>query len=103
MLWSKRKYSFKLRGGKYSFSTDALRGTIQHVMVIPKHNNTVWSMEMIDPENDVVFNIRDWEGRLDDKSGLAVGLASLEKLNVNVYDSTHNDSFDVIFKIKELE
>lgn len=104
MLWGKKKYSVQLRNGRGNFETEEMHGLVHHLIVIPKRNDTIWSMQLSDNEGDVVFDVKDIEGRLDDKEGLPLGGLSgtpRESLKGTIYDSTFNDSFEVIFRVKE--
>ena len=72
-------------------------------MVIPASENTVWSMKIIDAEEDIIYDIKDYEGRLDDKEGTPVGKDRQQPINIVFYDSTANENIKVILKVKETQ
>jgi hypothetical protein len=102
MLWYKKKYSVSLHGGKGSFSTDGMHGILQQLIVTPQKPETVWSMEIKDSDGDKIFEIKDVQGRLDAIDGIPLGQSQPEKLSVLIYDSTSNEQFNVIFKVREV-
>ena len=79
-----------------------MHGFIQQIIVNPKRSDTVWSMNILDDDMDVIYAKRDLEGRLDDREGLPVGQDKPECLDILIYDSTSNEDFEVIFKVKEV-
>ena len=101
MLWDKKKYKIKLKGGRGVASTDPMQGLIEHLIVIPNKIDMIWSMQIKDMAGDVIYEVIDNEGRLDDKDGLPVGFPHQEKLNIIIYDTTINDEVNVIFKVGE--
>ena len=101
MLWDKNKFSIRLHGGRGFIKTEPMHGLIKHLIVIPEHEDTVWSMEIKDGQGDSIFDIKDIDGRLDDRNELPVGVSQPEKLDISIYDSTSNENFDVIFKVME--
>lgn len=76
-------------------------GLVQHLMVIPEKQDTVWSMEIRDKDQDIIYSVVDHIGRLDDKQSLPVGFDKPDTLYGNIYDSTSNENFKVIFKVRE--
>lgn len=102
MLWDKKKYEIKLKGGRATLLTDPMHGLIKHLIIIPGNKETIWSMDIFDKSEDIIYQIIDHEGRLDDKEGLPVGLDSQEKLTVKIYDTTFNDTMNIFFKIQEI-
>ena len=102
MLWDKKVYNIRLHGGKARLVTEPMRGLIQHMMVIPATIDTVWSMSLTDKDGDKIYDIHDHDGRLDDREGIPVGRDTQQPLEVNFYESTKNELFSVIFKIKEV-
>lgn len=101
MLWLKRKYELRLHGGSGNFSTGDMFGMIQHLIVIPESPETVWSMIIKDKDQDIVYETIDHVGRLDDKQILPVGGDKPDKLFGKIYDSTSNEKFEIIFKVRE--
>ena len=101
ILWDKKVYRVKLHGGYGKILTDPLHGLIQHLMVVPEKKDTVWSIGIIDEENDMIYERIDHVGRLDDKEGLPVGKDKQQKINIKIYDSTSNENFKVVLKIRE--
>lgn len=102
MLWDKTKYAIQLRRGRGECKTSPMHGLIQQIVVTPKNPLTVWSMDILDGDLDMIYTRQDWEGRLDDKDGLPVGRDKPECLSVRIYDATENDKFEVVFKLKEV-
>lgn len=101
MLWHKTKHTICLKGGRGNFTTSAIHGRVDHLIINPKSKETIWSISIKDSDNDEIFSAYDIEGRLDDKNGLPVGLSTPEKLNVSIFDTTANEDVTVIFKVKE--
>ena len=103
MLWDKTRYKVMLSGGRGQFTTKEMRDLIQHLIVRPASNDTVWSMVILDGEQDPIYEVVDHVGRLDEFIGIPVGRDKKEKLNIQIYDTTANEQFDVIFKVKEVQ
>ena len=101
MLWNKIKYQIKLHGGEGQIKTTELHGFIQQIIIAPQNFDTVWSVKIFDQDGDVIYQKLDIEGRLDDKEGFPVGQSKPEDLNVLIYDSTANENFEVILKLRE--
>ena len=101
MLWLKRKHSVKLSYGAGQIRTDFLHGIIQQLIVVPNNENTIWSLRILDSEQDVIYQIVDHVGRLDDRNGVPVGMDQQERLTIDIYDSTANENFDLILKVRE--
>ena len=101
MLWEKKKYTVNVSHGEGKVKTSAMFGVIQHIIVIPKSKDTVWSMIIKDAEQDIIYHLNDHEGRLDDKQNLPVGVSKSEELTIEIFDTTANEDFDVMFKIRE--
>lgn len=101
ILWNKTSYQVKLHGGVGRIATEPMHGLIQHLIVIPSSKNTVWSMRILDQEEDVIYEVIDHEGRLDDKDGLPVGKDMQQKVDIIFYDSTSNEKMRIILKVKE--
>jgi len=102
MFWDKKKYIIKLKGGGARFNTKEIRGLVEHLIVKPEKENTVWDMCIIDKDGDVIYDRRQYCGRLDDKEGLPVGKDTPEKLTVVLSNVSHNTSFDIIFRTREM-
>ena len=90
-----------MQGGRGQVLTDPLHGLIQHLAIIPHSWDTVWSIRIIDQEEDVIYERRDLEGRMDDKEGLPVGKDMQQKIRIEFYDSTKNEQFKVLMKTRE--
>lgn len=101
MIWLKRKYEIDLAFGEGRRTTDAMYGTIDHLMVQPEKSDTIWSMRIIDSGDDVIYEVIDHEGRLDYREGIPTGADKQEQLIVEIYDTTSNDLMTVIFKVRE--
>ena len=101
ILWNKTTYAVKLHGGRGVIPTEPMHGLIQHLIVIPDHQDTVWSMRILDQEEDVIYEVVDHEGRLDDREGLPVGKDMQQKVNIEFYDTTANEMMRLIMKVKE--
>lgn len=103
ILWDKKSYQVKLHGGCGRILTEPIHGLLQHLMVIPNSKETIWSMRIVDQEEDVIYDIQDHEGRLDDKEGLPVGKDRQQPINIVFYDSTANENIKVVLKVKETQ
>lgn len=101
MLWNKTRYIIKLRGGHGQMATDGMFGLIHHMIVNPESSDTIWSMQIKDRDNDVIYEILDHEGRLDQHPDLSIGQDKQERLMLRIFDSTCNEKVTVIFKVKE--
>ena len=101
MLWNKIKYKVRLCGGQGNFKTTEIHGYIQQIIIAPQNFDTVWSVKILDQDDDVIYQKLDVEGRLDDKEGFPVGQSKPEDLKVLIYDSTANEDFEVILKLRE--
>ena len=101
MLFNKFKKSFEIKFGRAQGNTTKLRGIVDHLMVIPNSKDTVWSMKMIDLDSDVIYEVEDWDGRLDDKLGLPLGGDKQEKMTIVFNNVSRNENIDVIMKIRE--
>ena len=102
MLWDKTKFIVKIKGGKGNCLTLGMHGLIQHLIIIPENKNTVWSMKLLDQDGDVIYDIVDHVGRLDDKEGLPVGRDTKQALRVMFDEVTSNERITIIFKVREL-
>ena len=60
-------------------------------------------MQIVDAEGDIIYDRRDHEGRLDDKDGLPVGKDTQQKIEIKFFDTTKNENFDVVMKVKETQ
>ena len=101
MLWEKTRYRVNLRGGKAEFKTTPMHGLIQQMIIEPANETTVWSAQILDSEGDRIFGVKDHIGRLDNFDGLPVGRDTPEQLKVLIYDTTSNEPFCVMFKVRE--
>ena len=102
MLWNKTVYRIKLNGGHGMVVTKPVRDLIQHLIVRPFSMDTIWSMVILDKANDPLYEVVDHQGRLDEFRGIPVGMDQSEPLNIQIYDTTANEQFDIIFKVKEV-
>lgn len=100
MLWDKKKYLVFIKGGKGQFNTGKMRGCIEHLIVIPQTNTTVWRMSIVDSDGDVIYD-KSHIGRLDDREGLPVGTAKQEICTVLFAEVNRNEPITVIFKVRE--
>lgn len=103
MTWNKGVYFINLHGGEGSLETSPMYGLVRHLMIIPDSLDTVWSIQIKDAEGDIVYDLRDHYGRLDDKEGLPVGREKQQPLNVRIYDTTKNERVSLIFKVEEIK
>lgn len=101
MLWDKRKYEIQVKGGCGELLTDGMHGLIQQLIVTPDSKNTIWSISIRDKGNDIVYELIDHEGRLDEKSGIPVGADQQERLSINIFDTTANEKFEILFIVRE--
>lgn len=101
MLWDKTKYRVNLRGGKGHFKTSGMHGIVDHIIIRPENRHTIWSARIIDQEFDIIYEVYDHQGRLDDKEGLPVGKDQPQRIIVEIFDATKNDLFDIMFKVRE--
>jgi hypothetical protein len=77
-------------------------GVIQQIIVLPEHRDTIWSMEMVDKDGDALYEIIDNEGRLFEEREIPIGFQSSEEPLLKIYDSTSNEKFKVIVKVREI-
>lgn len=103
MSWRKDKYIVVIQYGVGQVITTASRGFIQQFVVSPQSNDTVWSMSILDRDQDCIYSIKDQEGPLNDRQGLSVGKDQMEKLTIQFYELTKNEPMKVIFNIQELQ
>ncbi len=102
MLWQNSKNSIQLSNGEITIKLPSMFGVIQHFIIYPSNKDTIWSAQLIDSDNDVVFETIDKEGRLDDKSNIPVGHQRSEELTLKIFDATTNDRFRIIVKVREI-
>ncbi len=102
MLWSVNKYDLDLSGGEFKKKLDPMFGVIQQLSIVPFKRDTIWSMQLIDKDNDIIYEKIDHEGRLDERQSIPIGNQSGEELILKVYDSTSNEKFRAILKIREI-
>lgn len=100
MLWDKKKYTIKIKGGIARFNTEKMRGLAAHIIIIPNGTEISYRVQMLDKDGDAVYD-RYCCGRVDDKEGLPIGKDSQEKLTVIFTKVSANVEFDIIFKIRE--
>ena len=103
MLWMKRRYLVPIHGGCGELKTDELHGLIQQIVVEPTKLDTVWSLRVLDRDNDDVLNIKDHEGILNDRQGLPVGKDTPEYLRFVFEEMTANEPIKVLLNIKEVK
>ena len=101
MLWQKKTYGIKLSHGRGQIITDSMFGIIQQFTVVPEHKDTVWSIVVKDKHGDIIYQKTDMEGRMDDRQGLPVGQDTPEQLTVIIHDTTSNEKFNIMFKVRE--
>jgi hypothetical protein len=101
MFWDKRKYIFKIEGGVCSKNTEALKGRAEHIIIEPQSDSTMWSMEILDKDNDCIYKKMGY-GRMDDKEGLPLGSDKTDKLTIKFVDVSRDEPIKVILKIREM-
>ena len=92
-----------MHGGRGDILTYPLHWFIHHFAVIPGSKDTIWSMKITDAEDDVIYERVDHEGRLDDKEGLPVGKDTQQKIRVEFFDTTKNETFKMLIKVRETQ
>lgn len=102
MLFQNSKYELVLNGGCSSKKLDRMYGVIQHFIVIPDNKDTIWSMQLLDKDNDAIYEIIDQEGRYDENREIPIGHQNGEEPVLRIFDSTSNEKFKVIIKIREI-
>ena len=102
MLWKKERYIVLIHGGKGMVIANPEHGLIQQLIVCPKSGDTIWSMDIMDRDDDCIYAIKDYEGQLNDREGIPVGKDQTEKLTIKFYELTKNEDMKVIFNIKEV-
>lgn len=102
MLWQTNKYNLTLAGGEASLKLDSMFGIIQQLVVMPEKKETIWSVQLKDSERDVIYEKLDHEGRLDEKENIPIGNQLGESPTISIYDSTSNEKFRVLIKVREI-
>lgn len=102
MLWKKEKYIVSIHGGKGTCVANPEHGLIQQLVICPTSKDTIWSMDILDRDNDCIYSVKDHEGQLSDREGIPVGKDQTEKLTIKFYELTKNEDIKVIFNIKEV-
>lgn len=103
MLWAKEKYEVKINRGGGEFRTPGLHGLIQQMVISPKNEETIWSMKVLDRDDDIIFQIKDHEGQLNDRDGIPVGKDKPESLRFIFDELTANEPMQVLLNIKEIK
>ena len=103
MLWKKERYIVPIKGGVGEVTTMAEHGLIQQMVVEPTSRDTVWSMEILDRDNDSIYKIIDFEGQLNDRAGIPIGKDQPEKLKIRFFELTKNEDMKVLLNIKEIK
>lgn len=101
MLHDKKKYSVTISGGVGSFNTDAMRGMIDQLLIIPLTSSNTYSISMLDRDGDTVYQFLNAYGRIDDRSGLPIGKDISEKWTISFTNVNINEAITVIFKVRE--
>lgn len=102
MLWHNTKFSLVLNGGCGRIKLDRMLGVIQQIIILPENRDTIWSMQILDKDNDAIYEVTDQEGRLDETREMPIGHQSGEEPILSIYDSTSNEKFKVIIKVREI-
>lgn len=102
MLWLNNKYTLTLHGGCARQKLDRMFGIIQQIIVIPQNKETIWSLQLLDKDMDAIFEVIDNEGRLDEAREIPIGHQTGEEPILNIFDSTSNEKFKVIIKVREI-
>jgi len=102
MLWDKIKNEVNIQGASGYATTKKMHGLIQHIIVIPKRNDIIWTLRILDSDNDVIFEKIDHKGRLDDKEGLPIGKDKQESVRLMFDEVTENLPIKVILKLREI-
>lgn len=101
MSWRKEKYMVSIRRGQGQVTTNSLRGFIQQLIVTPESIDTIWSMVVLDKDNDCIYSVKDHQGQLNDRQGLSVGKDQMEQLKIQFDELTKNELIKVVLNIKE--
>lgn len=102
MLWQNNKCDVILIGGCARLKLPKMFGLIQQFIVIPENNDTIWSLRLLDSENDVIYEKLDHEGRLDETREIPIGLQVSEEPVIKIWDSTSNEKFRILIKVREI-
>lgn len=103
MFYDKRKYIVTICGGRGSIVTDVLRGRVEHLIISPQTEDTIWDVAIADGQGDELFKAKNIEGRLQRENCMGIGRDSGEKLTISFSRLTRNEPIKVILKIRELE
>ncbi len=101
MLWAKYKYSTTIAAGVGSFNTDAMKGMIEQLLIIPTTTTNTYNVNFTDKEGDVIYQMLSTYGRLDDRGRLPIGKDAPERLTVSFTSVGTNEVIKVIFKVRE--
>lgn len=101
MTWDKKKYSLKIKGGCGQIVTAPLWGYVQQFVISPESFDTVWSMRIVDRDDDIIYQVIDHEGMLNDRMGLPVGKDKPESLRFQFNGFTRNELISVLLNTKE--
>lgn len=101
MLFDKKKYTVTISGGVGAFNTDAMRGSIDQLLIIPTTFSNTYDVSFTDKDGDVIYQNLNTFGRVDDRSGLPIGKDLSEKWTVNFTNVGINEAIIVIFKVRE--
>ena len=102
IYFDKRRYIIDIKGSKGSINTDKLRGMVVLFIVRPFDPETIWDLTVLDKDGDEMIELKDQQGRFEDKSGVALGTDYQESVTIKFTNVTTNKPIKVIFKTKEI-
>jgi len=103
MYFDKKSCIVDIKGGQGTINTGSIRGMVVHLIVRPESKDTIWDLTILDKDGDELVEIEEYEGRLDDKSGLPLGADVQEIVTISFTNVSKNEPIKVIFKTKEYE
>lgn len=101
MIHDKKSYTVTISGGLGSFNTDPMRGMIDQLLIIPATSTNTYNINMVDRDGDMIYQMNNAFGRIDDRSGLPIGKDISEKWTVSFSSVGVNETIKVIFKVRE--
>ena len=102
MFFDKKKYVINISAGRAVFNTEKMKGMVEHLIVSPYRDGTIWDLSIKDMDGDELFNVKNYTGRMDDRQRIPIGRSIAERLTLNFSNVSFNGLIDVIFIIQEV-
>jgi len=103
LYFDKRRYIIPIKGGTGQKTTEDLRGMVVHMIVRPDNEETMWSLVMLDKDDDEMIEIKNYTGRLDKYDGVPLGKDKQEKVTLVFTKVSANEDIKVIFMTREID